>query len=214
MTDQAGFERTNRRAPWIRAIALAVVVLEVVEHRYWLGIGHSLLALTGLVAVLCLGDGHVTELGLRVAPTQGWRYWFRVALWFGLLIAVALAIFAGVWHTFGWTVPIHRTRPSVGALIHMCVMAPVCEEVIFRGLLGLAILPTCGRLGTIAMSGIVFAAVHVFDGRASPENLIAGFLLAWAFLKSETILVPIAMHSGGNFLALAGQVAGWYFYPE
>ncbi len=214
MTEQAGCERTDRQASLIRAIALVVVVLDVVESRYWLGIHPTLLALTGLVAVLCLGNGDITELGMRLTPVQGWRYWCRLAFWFGLLVAVVLAIFAGVWHTFGWTIPIYRTRPSVEALIHMCVMAPVSEEIIFRGLLTLAILQTCGRLGTIAMSGIVFAAVHVLCGRASPENLLAGFLLAWAFLKSGTILVPIAMHSCGNFLALAAQVAAWYFYPK
>lgn len=214
MTEHAGSERADRRASLIRAIALVVVVLNVIEYRYWLGISPALLALTGLVAVLCLGDGNVTKLGLRIAPIQGWLYWFRLALWFGLFIAVVLAIYAVVWHTFRWTIPIYRTRPSLQSLVFMCVMAPVSEEVLFRALLTLAILPTCGQRGTIAVSGIIFAAVHLLGGRASPENLIAGFLLAWAFLKSGTILVPIAMHSGGNFFALAGQAAAWYFYPQ
>lgn len=214
MTEQAGFERSDCRASLIRMVALTVVVLDVVESRYRLGIGPTLLALTGLVAVLCLSNGNVTELGLRLAPIQGWRYWCRLAFWFGLSIAVVLAIFAVVWHACGWTIPIYRTQPSLQALVFMCLMAPVSEEILFRGLLTLAVLPTCGRRGTIALSGIVFAAIHVLASRASPENLIAGFLLAWAFLKSGTILVPIAMHSGGNFLALAAQVAAWYFYPD
>lgn len=214
MTEQPGSGQSTLRASLIRVIALAAVVLDVVESRYRLGIGPTLLALTGLVAVLCLSNGNVTELGLRFAPIQGWRYWCRLAFWFGLSIAVVLAIFAVVWHTCGWTIPIYRTQPSLQALVFMCVMAPVSEEILFRGLLTLAVLPTCGRRGTIALSGIVFAAIHVLAGRASPENLIAGFLLAWAFLKSGTILVPIAMHSGGNFLALAAQVAAWFASPN
>jgi len=30
------------------------------------------------------------------------------------------------------------------------------------------------------------------------------------FLESETILMPLALHSVGNMLVLAGQIAGWY----
>jgi membrane protease YdiL (CAAX protease family) len=54
----------------------------------------------------------------------------------------------------------------------------------------------------------------VLGGIASPENQIAGFLLAWAFLKIGTILVPLAMHSAGNLIALASHVAAWYWFPE
>lgn len=213
-TEQSGIERSVRHASLIRAIALAVVVIAVIEARYWLGFGPPLLALVGLVTVLCLGNGDLSELGLRTMPVQGCRYWCRLACWFGLFLAVVLAIFAVVWHTIGWTIPIYCTPPNFEVFVHMCVMAPVSEEIIFRALLTLAILPTCGERGTIAVSGIVFAAIHVLGRNASPENQIAGFLLAWAFLKSGTIWVPIAMHSFGNFLALAGQVAGWYFIPK
>jgi hypothetical protein len=45
----------------------------------------------------------------------------------------------------------------------------------------------------------------------SPENLVGGFFLAWAFLKSETILMPWLLHAVGNGIVLAAQVAGWYW---
>ena len=67
--------------------------------------------------------------------------------------------------------------------------------------------------GAILVSGLIFGLIHVLGGNASPENHIAGFMLAWAFLRSGTILVPIATHSAGNLLALSGQVAGWYLLP-
>ena len=60
------------------------------------------------------------------------------------------------------------------------------------------------------MSGLIFAVLHAVYGNASPENLLGGFILMWVFLKSETIIVPIALHSLGNFCAFAFQVA--YFY--
>ena len=55
-----------------------------------------------------------------------------------------------------------------------------------------------------------FAALHVAYGNPSPENLVGGFLLGWVYLKSETILLPVLLHSLGNLLVLFCQVAGWY----
>lgn len=93
----------------------------------------------------------------------------------------------------------------------MCIVAPVIEETIFR--LGLCV-PFAVWLGpwkTIVVSGLVFAAVHVVGGNASPENLVGGFFLAWAYLKSDSIVVPVALHSLGNLFALAAQVGAWYW---
>ena len=55
-----------------------------------------------------------------------------------------------------------------------------------------------GKWPTIIASGLVFAALHFRFGVASPDNAIAGFVLAWAYIKSESILVPITLHALGN----------------
>ena len=197
-----------------RCVALLVVILDVVQIRFPLGIESSVLGLSGLVAVLCLNNGQADSLGLRLAPTQGWWYWCRLAAFFGFWIGLALFVYVGVWLSLGKALPVIRTYPSIHALTWMCVQAPVTEEVIYRVLLLVAVLPTLGHRGSIVTSGVIFALIHVLRGNASPENQIAGFMLAWAYLKSGTILVPIAMHSGGNLIALGGQVAGWYFTSD
>ena len=73
----------------------------------------------------------------------------------------------------------------------------------------MAIYPKLGDWGSIAVSGAVFALAHVYTGMATPENQFAGFFLAWAYLKSKSILVPIAMHSGGNLIAMVVQISCW-----
>ena len=45
----------------------------------------------------------------------------------------------------------------------------------------------------------------------SPENLTGGWFLAWAYLKSGSILMPLLLHSLGNLAVIAGQVAAWYW---
>ncbi len=39
--------------------------------------------------------------------------------------------------------------------------------------------------------------------------MVGGFFLAWAYLKSESLAVPVLLHGLGNLCALAGQVAAW-----
>jgi membrane protease YdiL (CAAX protease family) len=92
----------------------------------------------------------------------------------------------------------------------MCILAPAVEEGIYR--VGLC----CGTVGllrpggAIAASGLLFGALHVLYGNPGPDNLVAGFFLAWAFLKSGSILVPLALHAAGNLCVLASWIALWY----
>jgi membrane protease YdiL (CAAX protease family) len=194
-----------------RAIALAIVAFDVADIRLQTGYSGSLLTLAALIALLCLNDGTLPALGMTRVPIQGWRYWCRAALWIGLAVGVVVALAAGAWVLLGGTLPLTGTPPSFSALFFMCVYAPVYEEVVYRSLLTVAVAPSLGPRGTIACSGAVFALIHLLRGNASPENQIAGFFLEWAFLKSGTILVPMAMHSAGNLIALSMQVAGWYW---
>lgn len=210
----AGSEIANTRSATTisRLIAFTTVVLAFAETRYWLGMSLPLLAVTGLVIVLCLNDGNADLLGLRRAPVQGWAYWCWFSLWFAIIIGVACGLVCVLWFVLGWRLPIPRTSPSLAAFLHMCVDSPVSEEVIFRALLTVAVLPLLGEWGTILFGGIVFALLHVFHGNPGPDNQMAGFMLGWAFLKSKTIFVPLAMHSLGNLIALGIQIGAYYFY--
>lgn len=61
------------------------------------------------------------------------------------------------------------------------------------------------------MSGSSFAALHVVGGVPSPENLVGGLFSAWAYLKSESIAVPVLLRGLGNLCAPAAQVGAWYW---
>lgn len=200
------------RSTATRCIALAVVATAVMEFHLWLGSFQLVVVLAGLVAILCINDGHEPLLGMRLAPVQGWAYWVRIAVWFALVVLALLVIFLNVWWLLDLPIALHTTRPEgfLWKLLHMCIYAPVSEEIVFRSLLTVAILPTVGERGTILISGVIFALIHILGGNPGPDNQIAGFMLQWAFLRSGTILVPIAMHSAGNLIAVANQIAAWY----
>lgn len=208
------FSDEPRMRYWGLALALGTVAADMVVVTLHASESVRLaLALTAFAAVVYLSDGDLRSLGLRSSPKQGWRPWIRTSLKIGLIVAFCVAVGLGIWSLTGRQIRIHSLPPShiVFSFLHMCVLAPVLEETIYRVIVCVALARLVGCWKTIAVNGILFAALHVVYGNPSPENLVGGFFLAWVYLKSETILLPIVLHSLGNFIALLAQVATWHF---
>ena len=202
---------------WGLALALGTVATDMVVVRLRLSESVRLaLALTAFAAVVYLSDGDLQSVGLRFNPRQGWRPWIRTSLRIGLIVAFCIAVGLGIWSLTGHQIQIHSVPPwhIVSSFLHMCVVAPLLEETIYRVLVCIALTSVVGCWRTIAINGILFAGLHVVYGNPSPENLVGGFFLAWVYLKSETILLPVMLHSLGNFIALLAQVATWHFLQQ
>jgi uncharacterized protein len=175
--------------------------------------GSGVLAIVALAAYLRLTDGDLGSVGLYLTPSQGWRWWFKVLLWIGLAVGACTVVGLGLWVLSGRDLPIYATPPSqMGrAFLRMCLFAPVLEEFIYRLALCVPLTVWLGPWGAIVVSGFAFATLHVARGNPTPENLVGGLFLAWAYLKSESIIVPVVLHSLGNLCALVGQVGTWYW---
>lgn len=100
----------------------------------------------------------------------------------------------------------------MSAFYRMCVTAPVYEEAIYRIVLCAPLAAILGCRTTIVVSGVVFGLLHVWYGNPGPDNLVAGFFLGWAYLKSGTIVVPLAWHALGNGVALSAHIVNWYLF--
>jgi membrane protease YdiL (CAAX protease family) len=198
------------------AVALLVVVADLALvrwGRYPESVeGRGVLALLALAINVRLVEGDLGSIGL-VMPVQGWRYWCRMALLLGVIVGACILLGLGAWLLAGREVPIYATAPGdLGAsFLRMCVFAPVLEETIYRLVVCVPLSVCLGPWKAIAVSGLAFGGLHVAYGNPSPENLVGGFFLAWAYLKSESILVPVLLHGLGNLAALAGQVGAWYW---
>jgi membrane protease YdiL (CAAX protease family) len=158
-----------------------------------------------------LARGDLAAVGL-VAPAGGWRRWARLALVVGLVTVVVLGVGFGLWLAAGRELLIYRVAPSeVGpAFLHMCVFAPLLEEIVYRVVLCVPLAAAVGGGGAVAASGVAFGLLHVVYGTPSPENLLGGFILAWSFVRSGSVSLPLLLHAPGNLLVLGGQVAAWY----
>jgi uncharacterized protein len=174
--------------------------------------GRGALAVVAVILNIWLVQGDLASVGF-VKPAQGFWYWCRATLLIGLMVGALLVTCAPAWVLSGRELPLYSIDPQylLEDLLHMCVFAPVLEEAVYR--LALCV-PLCAAIGptkTIVASGLVFGGLHVAYGNPSPENLVGGLFLAWAYWKSGSILVPVAMHGFGNLVAVFGQLATWYW---
>ena len=86
--------------------------------------------------------------------------------------------------------------------LSVVVMAPICEELLFRGV----IYPSLRDLGhprlAIAASSLLFAAIHGSLALMLPLTVLA-VILVWLYEKSGSIVAPILMHAAFNAVNFA-----------
>jgi len=120
--------------------------------------------------------------------------------------------------------PLPPTGTASGLVLHLlagAVVAPVAEEMLFRGFALTAWRQLVGVRGAILRSSIVFVLAHVLFVSGDTFNetvriaLVAGvvrvpvaFALGWLFVRTGSIWGPIGLHAGFNgILIVLAEVA-------
>lgn len=90
------------------------------------------------------------------------------------------------------------------AFLQSGVLAPVCEELFFRGYL-LGVFSRYGRAGAAAATALLFAAAHGVT-LSFPCQALFGLLLAALALRTGSVLAPLLAHMAYNtaLLMIAG----------
>ena len=97
-----------------------------------------------------------------------------------------------------------RAAPFVVNFIVFVAVAPVIEEVTFRGL-GYSLLRPLGALTAILWVGIAFGLAHgLLEGL--PILIVFGCGLAWLRERSDSVYPGIAVHATFNAIALIAAV--------
>ena len=196
-------------------IAVAIVVADLTLS--WRGqymtpyrLGFLVIA---LMAYGFLARWDSQALGLALRPVQGFRYWIIAGLAIGAAMLALILITVPILRAFGsgFTIPARAPSGVFPWFYFACINAPILEELVYRFILCVPLAGLCGPWTAIAVSGVAFAGLHFVTGVASPENVIAGFFLAWAFLKSGSIAVPMVLHALGNTCILAAELGMWYW---
>jgi membrane protease YdiL (CAAX protease family) len=149
------------------------------------------------------------QFGLR-RPASGWGT--AALMIFALLLAFLLASVA-------WSAAFHPSEEKLldqlgsnegTALLLLsaaltCVVAPICEELLFRGYIFTALRNWCGTLPAALITGLLFGGVHV--GSAPALDLVPlaalGFGLCLLYRYTGSIYPCMVAHSLNNSLAFA-----------
>lgn len=87
-------------------------------------------------------------------------------------------------------------------VLAIVILAPIAEEVFFRGVVFNAWLRERGRRWAFIGSSAVFALIHVSVVAVVPIFLL-GLALAWVYERKGNLLAPIAMHLVVNGISVA-----------
>lgn len=147
--------------------------------------------------------------------------WWGVPAGMVLQLAIALVTAPLVFWLFGDDAPEQgvaeiadatQTLPEqLAIVISVAVLAPIIEEIIFRGMLLNVLARSMSRWPAILVSAAVFAGVHLVDPNAIavvPGLFVLGVVLGWVALRRGDISMAIALHSGINLLAAITLVWG------
>ena len=97
--------------------------------------------------------------------------------------------------------------PAVSMLgVGMVIVAPVVEEITFRGLLFRGFRQRWPLPPAAILSGLVFAAFHLSATTLIPLT-ITGIAIAWAYNRTGSIWAAILPHAGLNAIAFIVLVA-------
>lgn len=140
----------------------------------------------------------------------------------GLIVSVFLGIFAsmalnGLLYLSRLTSLYAENLGSVGDALYqgnipmeilgMGILAPIVEEMVFRGLIFRRLKEWVSPAIAIVTSGILFGLYH---GNLLQTLYAAaiGILFAWVYEKYRTLTAPVLAHIGANLFSLAATESG------
>jgi membrane protease YdiL (CAAX protease family) len=172
------------------------------------------LAIFAALCLLCLARGDRASIGLVLHPRKGFGYWWKATALIGVGLVLFLC-FIGVFYRVAHIPPRFVLAPesALRILPGWCVYYPLLEEVLYRLVLCVPLVALLGPWYAIVISGVVFGALHCLYGNPAPTNFVAGYVLAWAYIRSESLLVPVVWHALGNAAILMFQTGAWYLMP-
>jgi len=168
----------------------------------------TLLTWASIFAVLNWKYGHLRAyLGLRLTRPIGYYAWETVKL---VLLTVGLTLLMNVI----WTVtgvkggePPYRNYPTGDLMVLFAfaiLMAPVLEELIFRGLVQSTFHKISPPLRSVIFTSLVFLLLHTsyFDNiKALTQVLILGFCFGLWRERTQSLVPGMAAHLLNNVLA-------------
>lgn len=165
------------------------------------------------------GDGAVRAAHLLIALGVGVVSFIVFNMGFGALLSVLLQLLGLDPPELQPSLRDAAGRPeAIGILIlSTSVVAPLGEELLYRGLLFQALLSRFSARAAILLSAGAFGVGHLTFGAPWLSNVTLmiliiplGAVLAWAFLRWRTLWVPIVIHAVFNAITVLLMAGGFF----
>ena len=185
----------------------------------------ALLSIGGIIPLILFWRTNLIEVfGLRWLR---WKsiFWIMPAFVFAMMIILAILAACG-WQT--WVqdslgakpqeaVTLVKGASDLGLLVAMAVsaiiIAPIAEELIFRGYLYPVVKRFTDRWFASIFSGVFFGVIH-FNVMGLPMLALMGIILAVIYEKSGSLWVPIGCHAAFNATSVGSMlIARVYEFP-
>ncbi|MBN2805454.1 MAG: CPBP family intramembrane metalloprotease [Prolixibacteraceae bacterium] len=88
-----------------------------------------------------------------------------------------------------------------GAALKVVVIAPVVEEILFRGIIMHGLMRNNRSWVAVLLSGILFSAFHLNPWQMT-YTFFLGILLGWIMVKTRSLPLAILVHALNNLLVL------------
>ena len=159
-----------------------------------------------------------SQFGLR--PTRFWR-----AVGFIALTYAAFFVFAVVWGAIAESPKEEllkqlgtekNTALLIASALLTCVVAPICEEFLFRAYIFAALRNWRGTMPAAIITGILFGGVHATSAPVVDLVPLAflGFALCLLYQRTRSLYPCIAVHAINNSFAFAQlEEWSWWTYP-
>lgn len=127
----------------------------------------------------------------------------RILLW-GLILLVSLSVVIDPLLSH-LPVPDQNYGRGGWTLLAVVVVAPVAEELLFRGLLLEMLRQHIGTVAAVVISSAVFALMHL-QPAVMIDAFLAGLALCYIYLLTRSIYASILLHIFNNAIAMSMQV--------
>jgi membrane protease YdiL (CAAX protease family) len=177
-----------------------------------------------LAAAYCAHLGgrvvRASQFGLR-PPPAGWRSAAKMIVLLLLAFVVLSAAWTAVFHPSEEKL-LEKLGSDESTLLLVlsagltCVIAPICEEILFRGFIFGALRNWRGVMPAAVITGLLFGGVHI--GSAPALDLVPlavlGFALCLLYQRTGSLYPCIVAHSLNNSIAFASlENWSWWQWP-
>lgn len=99
-------------------------------------------------------------------------------------------------------------RSPAASLLQACVLAPIIEEILMRGVVLGGLKDTYGVGVALLISSILFAILH-FNMVQSLSAFVCGIVLGLLYIKTDSIFCCITAHCGYNIISYIAIISSY-----